>query len=122
MVWISLGDTYTGRIKYLSYATLFLGITETGETFVLPVTEPWKGYPYSWRDSLLEAVNITRKEWVKIDINTQAKCHEIIDQKPSRTQPNWPPESFEEILQEAFPGEFYVDSDDNLVLDTWVGV
>lgn len=110
-------EAFPKQIKGLSYARLYQGITDAGETFVLPVTEPWRGYPSSWRDSLLDIVDIAADNWVKVASNNERQIYEIEEQKHSRIPPAWLVDEFEDILRLAFAGEFYIHSLDHPILN-----
>jgi hypothetical protein len=102
-------DEYGELISYISNAILFLAIDKSGEEFILPVTEPWSSYPESWRDSLLDIVDVARNNWVIIDKDGYHKKY-IMEKSLLSEQPDWSPESFQSLLNRAFPGELYVNS------------
>ena len=50
-----------------------------GDTFIFPVTEPWWGYPSSWRDSLLDVVDAATTHWVKMVSDADTQRYAIIE-------------------------------------------
>ena len=108
----SLIRAYGHQLNGIVEALLIRCITSKGETFLLPVTEPWPGYPDSWKDSLLEIAGHASNEWVKITSNNESKRFEVVEAAEfNQLNPVvWPEESLENIVNKAFPGSYFVDS------------
>ena len=109
-------EAYDERLKYISDATLYSGVTESGEYFILPVTETWKGYPRSWNETLVESIAIAEHQWVKIRPNNTSNCYEIIDQQRLNQAIDWPEEELDNLLVKAFSNDAYVNRENHPLL------
>jgi len=107
---------YAGRLRYISEATLYLGMTDSGEYFILPVTETWKGYSKSWKETLMESIAIAEHQWVKIRSNNQSNCYEIIDHHRIQQAIDWSKDDLDDLLAEAFSNGAYVNSESHPLL------
>jgi len=112
-----IADYYYGRLKKLSTATLYQGITEDGQSFIIPVVEPWPGYSGTWHDSLICRVEDARKCYMKIDREDNISCYSMVEKKRLSTNVKWPKQNFEELLALAFPDDYYVVHNGNPVFE-----
>jgi len=122
-----LADEYD-EIANIVTATLFQGVTEQGESFILPlldidISDCACGEMecdtcrdlvslHSKRDDVSLAIEKAKKEWVKI-----AGCEDAIyvmdSKKIKKNQLNWPYQDFEATLKLAFYGNFFIESADH---------
>jgi len=113
---LELAGYYVGKLKKISKATLYQGITETGENFILPVVEPWSGYTDSWYISLQDIAQKAQNKYIKIDSNINQNCYEIIHSKRIIGTTNTPSD-LENLIDKAFPEDYYVDYDAHPLID-----
>jgi len=106
-----------GNIKKLATAMLYQGLTSQGGSFILPVTEPWPGYPSSWEESLKDIVEDAKTEWVKLEKDDDLKLYNIYKTQSWTQAPAWPKDDFETLLAKAFPGENYITDIEHPVLE-----
>jgi len=113
----NIADFYQGQLKKLSQATLYQGITEAGQSFILPVVKPWPGYTDSWYRSLSDIADSATEKYLKIECDSSINSYAIVEEKRLTNQVQWPQDIFAEILTAAFPDEYYVDQEDHPLLD-----
>jgi len=111
-----LASYYVGKLKKLAKATLYQGMTDTGENFILPVVEPWPGYVDTWYRSLQDIAQKAQNKYIKIESNTNQNCYDIIHSKRIIGTSNTPSD-LESLIDKAFPDPYYVDYDAHLLLD-----
>ena len=88
------------EVKNLYKATLYKGIFQDGELFLLPVTLP-NNQVTSWYDSWLRIVKLATKKWLMIEKNSEEGCYEPVKLN-SKTEPAWPELAMDECIQYAF--------------------
>jgi len=111
-----ISNHYAGKLKKLSNATLYQGITDKGEEFILPVVEPWPGYADSWYNSLQNIAQQAQDKYIKIEKNNNQDCYDIIDSKRIIGNTNTQ-STLEHVIDKAFPDPYYVDYDAHTLLD-----
>lgn len=96
--------------------TLFTAINRQGVVFLWPCRIPDEtGRTISWHESALEAVEIARDKWVRISADMSLGAYRIFVANGQLPDPEWPSESFRELLKIAFKAR-YIDSLDHPVL------
>jgi len=113
----TIADDLQGQLKKLSQATLYQGITETGQSFILPVVKPWPGYTDSWYRSLSHIADQATDKYLKIECDSSINNYAIVEEKRLTNQVQWPQDDFDEIISTAFPDEYYVNHDRHPLLD-----
>lgn len=90
------------RVPRLWQADLYQGIYENGTTFIMPATHPLSGCE-SWYSSLSRAVKLARKDWISMESDRGQACYNIASNKKHwTTKPEWPDDSFSDIVELAF--------------------
>jgi hypothetical protein len=88
-------------ISGIQKATLYQGIFDDGESFILPVTHPEPGKNPSWYDGWMNIVDAAQKRWVLASKNVDARCYLPKEVKGPKTL-NWPDWDMEYCLELAF--------------------
>ncbi len=98
-------------------ANLHLAITRSKVPILIPVRLPeTDGTRNSWADSLEEAVNAAKGEWVCARANMDLGGYDLsIAESGGIPDPVWPAESISELLGIAFKNRF-IDREDHPVL------
>jgi hypothetical protein len=63
----------------------------------------------SWNLSAMEAATLAKALWVRLVPNHSLGAYDVLEAKGVVSEPEWPSESFETILQIAFKGKFIQD-------------
>lgn len=96
-----------------SPAAITLTANQHGELFLWLVKHPsFDGELFS--TNRLEAMARARMEWVRLK-RRQEKGYEIITASVNFPEPEWPTETFEEILRQTFAGKFISSLDHPIV-------
>lgn len=91
-------------------AHLFTATTKQGDVFLWVVKAPKAdGSSNPWNDSALAATAEAEIEWVKIVSNMGAGQYDVYQAVAQFADPEWPPETFAELLQLAFGNRFIND-------------
>ena len=97
-----------GNKNRMSLATLFRAVDDRGIEFILPVTEPWDGYSFEYRDSVMSIIDIATEHFVIMKSDRDlGYC--IYRKQLLKKEPKWSDETFNTLLDLAFPGEYYID-------------
>lgn len=96
----------TFRVPRLWRARLYHATLEDGTNFLLPVTEP-RSFGSDWHDSLSQAVELGRKQWVKA--TAEEDCYRI-DTPNIRREPQWMEGDWSEFMEAAF-ANLRIDTD-----------
>ena len=96
--------------------TLFTAINRQGVVFLWPCRIPDEtGRSNSWYESALEAAELARESWVRISADMSLGAYRIYVANGQLPEPEWPTESFRDLLKIAFKSR-YIDSHDHPVL------
>ncbi|MDA1101929.1 MAG: hypothetical protein O2967_23485 [Proteobacteria bacterium] len=96
--------------------TLFTAINRQGVVFLWPCRIPDEtGRSNSWHESALEAAELARESWVRISADMSLGAYRIYVANGQLPEPEWPTESFRDLLKIAFKSR-YIDSHDHPVL------
>lgn len=94
----------------------FTGMTRQGVLFLWPVRLPGAdGKIDEWSRSMLEAVQMATKSWVRVTSNMALGAYEVFEASASIAEPKWPDLTFRAILKIAFKDR-YIDSLDHPIL------
>jgi hypothetical protein len=94
-------------------AIIFTAISRQGVPFLWPVKLPGPdGKENEWHRSAREAAEMAKDAWVRITANMSLGAYELFEARGDLPDPEWPENSFQEILRIAFK-ERFVDSLDH---------
>jgi hypothetical protein len=94
-------------------AILFTAISRQGVLFLWPVKLPGPdGKENEWHRSARAAAETANTAWVRITANMSLGAYELVEAKGDLPEPEWPENSFGEILRIAFK-ERFIDSLDH---------
>lgn len=95
---------------------LFTAINRQGVVFIWPCRMPGAdGKLDEWSRSSLEAEALARCGWVRVQSNMSLGAYEVSEAKGDIGEPEWPTQSFGDLLKIAFRGKF-IDSLNHPVL------
>lgn len=95
---------------------LVTGVTRTGGVFLWPHKLPGPdGRTNPWNDSALEAAKAAETRWVRVVANQALGHYDVYEATGDLPEPEWPSETFAELLAIAFRGKV-IDSLDHPVL------
>jgi hypothetical protein len=90
--------------------------TRQGVTFMWSLRVPGSdGKLDNWSSSALEAVERASRRWIRMGSNMSLGAYEISETPAKWSEPQWPSESFGELLRIAFKGKL-IDKIDHPVL------
>jgi hypothetical protein len=96
---------------------LFTTINRQGVITLWPIKLPKQdGRLNEWSRSQLEAVEISKKQWVRVVSNTSLKAYEVLKAVAPHPDPEWPDKTFKEILEVAFKDRFIRNMDHPAIL------
>jgi hypothetical protein len=64
-----------------------------------------------WHEVLAQAVEASKKQWVRISPNMQAGTYNVYEADAKLPEPEWPNHDIDELLQVAFRGKIITDVD-----------
>jgi len=111
-----IASRYKGKLIKLSKAKIYQGITEEGDSFILPVVKPWPGYSSKWQATLTARVESAKTSYISMEIDDDIKCYVLVDEKRLTNRVQWPEVTFGEIITAAFPDDYYVEDDENPII------
>ena len=92
---------------------LFTAVTRRGDLFLWPIRLPdADGRHDNWSRSALEAAQLAMSRWVRVASNRPEGIYETFEATGALPEPEWPTDSFEQIVQLAFK-DHYIDSVDH---------
>jgi hypothetical protein len=98
-------------------ATLYLAVNRQGVVFLWPVKLPGSdGKILAWHSSAVEAAEFAMKRWIRVRANMSLGAYEYWYADAAIPDPNWPEETYQELLRIAFKDGRYVDSLDHPVV------
>lgn len=95
-------------------AMVALCANQHGEKFLFVAKLPSYGGE-SYATTRLEAMDLARTEWVRLRNTPMQKGYEIVKATSSFPEPNWPAETFECLLGQAFENRVVNSSDHPMV-------
>jgi hypothetical protein len=95
---------------------LYTAINRQGVVFLWPVKLPGPdGRVLEWHRSLTEAAELAMSKWVRVKANLSLGAYDIWEASSTIPDPQWPEESFQELLRLAFKDR-YVNSLDHPIV------
>ena len=86
---------------------LFTAMNRQGVVFLWPVRLPGEdGRSNPWNESALEAAELAMKRWVRVAANMSLGAYEVFEATAELSDPVWPDESFEHLVNVAFKDRF----------------
>ena len=108
------GETKTVNLR--------LGVTQQGTYFLWPVTAPvTEGRDNSWNMTARIAAEHAEKSWVRMIPNMGAGCYDIKLAPEGMPEPEWPTETFGELIQIGFDNGKSITSLDHPVIKRLMG-
>lgn len=99
-----LGDIYP--------VCMFLTVNRQGSPFLWPVKLPGAdGKTNTWNESSLAAARLAEEAWVRVAANMSAGLYDTFQAVGNLSEPEWPDQSFQEILRLCFQSRFIRDTD-----------
>ena len=84
-------------------ANLFTAITKTGVLFLWPVRVPAAdGRVNEWHVSQATAAEAAMRDWIRMKANMSLRAYELSQPEKKIPDPDWPKQSFGELLRIAF--------------------
>ena len=100
---------------------LILSVDRSDNIFIWPVKLPGEdGRQSNWHLSALEASELAKKKWVRVQANMSLGAYEIFEAQGELPEPRWPEEDFSDLLRIAFKNNI-IDSPDHIVLRQLAG-
>lgn len=91
---------------------LFLTVNRQGSPFLWPVKLPGPdGKTNTWNDSSLAAARLAEESWIRVAANMSAGLYDTFRALGELPEPEWPDQSFREILRLCFQSRFIQDAD-----------
>ncbi len=91
---------------------LITAVNRQGVVFLWPVKLPGSdGRLDEWSRSAMEAANLAGKRWVRVQANMSLGAYEISYATGELPEPEWPEQSFTELLRIAFRDKFITSRD-----------
>jgi hypothetical protein len=109
----SLADFF-GRLA--KPVVLHLAVDRRGNPFLIPVPLPsTSGSRNPWHESLAQAIEKAKTDWVRIASNLAAGVYDIFVATAGGPPPEWPDKVMDELVQLAMNGKI-IDSSDHPVI------
>lgn len=105
------GDAYVGVATY--------AITTKGDSIVLVSKKPFSEND-TWGQSRMEYLNMSKNNFIRVTADMENNIYKVITMEREVEEPEWPTESFEEILTEAFKDRI-IDSMEHPVIQELLG-
>ncbi len=100
---------------------LHAAIDRSGNPSLVPVFLPGEdGKRNPWHESLAQAVEQAKTQWVRIEANMSAGAYGVLVAKGNLPEPVWPGTTMEELIKVAFRGKI-IDSDSHPVVQAVLG-
>lgn len=111
----SLWDSLAGESTF-GPRVLTVGMNTLGTLFVWPIRLPGHdGRQSDWHASALEAANLAKKNWVRVQANMSLGAYDTYVATGNFHEPDWPDLSMRDILRIAFKS-YFIDNLDHPVL------
>lgn len=93
-----------------------LAITAQGVPYLIPVPLAGAdGKTNPWHKSLARALELAETRWIRLSANMCRGGYDVFEAVGQLPEPQWPEESFEELLELAFRGRLITSQDHPLV-------
>jgi hypothetical protein len=100
---------------------LRLAVDRQGNLYIIDVPAVDPSRSNHWTDSLLAAVGLAEKSWVRIAANMKANFYDVVKAPAIKDEPIWPQATFADLIEIAFRGKI-IDSPDHIVLKKLMGL
>jgi hypothetical protein len=108
-LWEELSRELTPRL-------LVLAITRQMTPFIWPLRlSRGDGRPDAWSESALDACRTAQEEWVRVVANMDLGAYDVIRTGNVLAEPEWPTQSFKDLLRLGFHGRYIVTLDHPIV-------
>lgn len=95
---------------------LLVAIDRQNNIFIIPVPLPGEsGTRNQWHESLAQAAEMSKKEWVRIVANMHIGSYEVHVATGVLAEPDWPEENLDELIKIAFRGKIISDANHPIV-------
>ena len=96
--------------------TLFTAINRQGDVFLWPLRLPDQhGRLDEWNRSAMGAAALGQRRWIRLVSKMSLGAYEVLEAQDDLGEPEWPTESFPELLQVAFEGRI-IEAEDHPVI------
>ena len=96
--------------------TLFTAINRQGDVFLWPLRLPDQhGRLDEWSRSAMRAATLGQRRWIRLVSKMSLGAYEVLEAQDDLGEPEWPTESFPELLQVAFQGRI-IEAEDHPVI------
>ena len=96
--------------------TLFTAINRQGDVFLWPLRLPDQhGRLDEWSRSAMRAATLGQRRWIRLVSKMSLGAYEVLEAQDDLGEPEWPTESFTELLQVAFQGRI-IEAEDHPVI------
>ena len=91
-------------------------INRQGVVFLWPLKLPDDtGRSNRWHDSAMDAAERAKDSWIRLQADMSLGAYQLFEAQGNLSDPEWPEESFRDLLEIAFKGR-YIDTFDHPVL------
>jgi hypothetical protein len=109
-------------IKGLSHAAVVLAINKMGSVFLWPLKSPTGSARIdAWYESAIDAAKLAELNWVRVVADMTAGSYYALEATASWAEPEWPVETFNQLLRLAFKRSM-IDSMDHPVITELSGL
>lgn len=103
-------ELWDGLARELTPSELVLACNTFGDAFIWPLRLPGDdGRLDSWSESARAAAIRAETQFIRLIPNMRQSAYDLVESQDPMPEPEWPPESFESLLQLAFKG-CYIDT------------
>jgi len=96
--------------------TLFTAINRQGDVFLWPLRLPDQhGRLDEWNRSAMGAAALGQRRWIRLVSKMSLGAYEVLEAQDDLGEPEWPTETFLELLQVAFQGRI-IEAEDHPVI------
>lgn len=95
---------------------LRLAVTAQGAPYIVPIPQAGlDGRSNPWHESLARAFTLSQQHWIRVSANLSRGCYDVFQAQGALPDPQWPSESFEQLLELTFEGRMITDTEHPLV-------
>lgn len=99
-----------GLVAEVVHKTLALAVNRQGVVFIWPVRLPGAdGRLDPWNEAARKAMSLAIGQWVRVTPHSSG--YDVFTTTAELPEPEWPEQSFEELLRIAFRGRYITDPD-----------
>lgn len=102
---------------------LTVAIDRQGNPFVwLTHPVPTDGKDNSWHQSMRQAVELSKQQWIRVQSNQAAKGYDVMAARVAIPDPEWPKHTLPDYLRAGFGDNFTITDPDDPVLQRLMGL